>query len=184
MRLNRWTIIALVWLMAALLHVWNGQSPSWAEAWSITADAENDIVVTDLNGEPYIDINDLEELPSLDCVESAPLTDLAVIEPSTAITIHIADDREVSLEWSSGVLDLVGDPNDYTEAAKLFFLHAIPHAISELLPQMAADGTICEAIGHKWSWGFNGNLVYSPGYQSEQCTICQKTRSRHLTEWE
>lgn len=43
----------------------------------------------------------------------------------TAITIQ-AGNKYVTIDWSSGVIDIIGDPNDYTEAARIFFESMVP----------------------------------------------------------
>lgn len=53
-----------------------------------------------------------------------PTVDLVTVEPATSLTIDF-DGKQIVLDWSGGKLDVIGDPNDYTEAAALFFEHLV-----------------------------------------------------------
>lgn len=61
------------------------------------------------------------------------------------------------IDWSSGKVDVVGDPNGYTDAAKTFLKITCPQAAYEIVahdPEMirrlASEGHICKVLGHRW----------------------------------
>ncbi len=87
---------------------------------------------------------------------------------------------EVVLNWSTGVLEIEGDPNHYTEAAKMFLTYVMTGAAYELVAadpnairRLGESGAICEVLGHRWVVGDND------GRQHRTCATCGRAESRH-----
>ena len=78
-----------------------------------------------------------------------------VTNPS--ITIGLGNGRNVELNWDDGPLTLIGDPNDYDEAAKVFLTVVMSDAAYEIVAadphqirKLVKSGAACDAMGHQW----------------------------------
>jgi hypothetical protein len=99
------------------------------------------------------------------------------------------DGFEVVISAKSGKLDIIGDPNRYTEAARVFWCEAAPEAVygifsadNKAIRQLCESGRVCDVMGHSWRDG-NLSLAYCPNTFSRTCTMCGKRETQSLTEW-
>ena len=84
-------------------------------------------------------------------------------------------------EWESLIesqsLFAICDPN---VAAKEI---AKDDNLKALIRIWAADGTICDALGHKWR--YYASVKVEPGWlYDQQCMVCYEKCSRYLADWE
>jgi hypothetical protein len=119
------------------------------------------------------------------------------IEEYHDLVFRTTDAHEVALDWSNGVLDIQGDPNDYTEAARLFLLHVVPQAAEKIvaadpnaLRRLCASGAVCSVMGHCWRDGRPGEgdgvmyADYHPNTMYRTCRICGKCESCSVNDWQ
>lgn len=116
--------------------------------------------------------------------DSSPYAAITVSEDLyTSVTFWLGDGREVGLTWADGPLAIVGDPNDYTEAAKLFLTEIVGEAALSIVAEdpnairrLARSGRLCAVLGHQWRWdvpGFEQGVGYMGG---EVCGLCGEQR--------
>jgi len=122
------------------------------------------------------------------------ITDASTVSVATAISIYADHTELVSLDWSDGKLRLIGDPNNYDEAAKVFLTEAMYGAAYDLVAndpnairRLVESGAICKAMGHKWKFGglMSGDW---PPVEYQYCVRCDaeqtRTHKEYWTEWE
>lgn len=143
------------------------------------------------NNPNFIDPN--ESLDIADFISDLSLTGRAY----TSITICVDDSNDVTITWQDGKLDIVGDPNHYTKAARLFLTYAMADAAEQIVAanpeairRLADSGRICAVFGHQWRDGRPGEgedsqyADYHPGVFYRTCRLCEKCETQSLTNWE
>lgn len=125
------------------------------------------------------------------------------IDPARFLVIDLGDGNSVSLNWGSGKLEVIGDPNRYTEAAWKLLMYAVPEAAAEIVAadpnsirKLCESGAVCKVIGHRWRrWhdpyvfemlGIDGEASISIDcrWMDRECSICGRVEHRKLTEWQ
>lgn len=127
------------------------------------------------------------DLRSIDADDTGPSDSKVTLDEE--ISFYVGEGSPVVLSWADSRLDLLGDPNSYTEAARLFLTHILPDAAYQMVAadpvkvrRLVSEGVVCEAVGHQWETvaTIDNAMWY---YQERRCTLCGKMETRRMTEW-
>ena len=212
MKPNFWTVTTVLvvgitlWLVGSWKYQCGWLYCAWANA-NIQLGRKAASVVPDANGlklsvqgevgmfeEPNQPLEVVGSLPEEDILSSFGMVDPKWTDvPTSDIVIHL-DNGAKSIKLNlRGKLDIIGDPNLYTEAARVFLTCALWDAAYRIISEdpnairrLCESGRVCEVTGHQWGMDIERMSQLNlkpPGWEGRKCHLCGKVEQRQLTEW-